>query len=348
MRGKILWFRLPQTLIRALAFEDIDSIDLLQTPFKDKYFDRHGNYTEASLKISKTVKETFFHNSNHFFSDQVNVSQILDQYEEIIIDLNLVLSFDISDVITKFKNRISVIDYASGSYSPVLSDLATRNFIPLFVALKRSLALSQKIRPSIFYDWTGTVTHTRGGYVPWFWRSKSMAFPILKIRTKILLEKFADIDVNVEQFYLSNFPILLLPWDLPNKRQIEDFVLNQSRVFEELWKHPRTFGEKLNVFIKPHRSVDMDSYKDKDWNTRTININFMSTPLAHLLPSEVLIHSTDKLKLFSIIGSSVFGVPANQLERLNSPQSKLETRSYALATARSRRLFIEKASIFPW
>ena len=348
MRGKILWFRLPQTLIRALAFENIDSIDLLQTPFQDKYFNRDGNYTEASLKISGTVKETFFRNSNHFFSNEVNVSLILEEYEEIIIDLNLILSFDLSDIIAKFKNRISVIDYASGSYSPVLSDLATQNFIPFLVALKRSLALSQKIRPTLFYDWTGTVTHTRGGYLPWFWRSKSMNFPILKTRTKILLEKFADIDLNIEQFYLSDGPILILPWDLPSKSQLEDFVLSQNHIFEELYEHSLTLGKKLTVFIKPHRSVNMNSFKAEDYNTSPITFNFMSTPLAHLLPSEVLIQAADKLKLFSIIGSSVFGVPANRLERLKSPKSKLETRSYALATARSRRLFKEKASVFPW
>lgn len=344
---RLLWFRLPQTLLKLLGFEDISDVDLMQVPFKDKYSSSGLGMEEASKGLVHFIKEKNLPDSRLYYFDPNLIREILSNYDELIIDLNLAFNMNLNDHLEGFSGTLSILDYAAGPYSPVWSDLSFKNPDALLRALVRSKRLANRIKVDNFYDWTGTVTNSRDNYIPWFWENTPLNFNLFKercIETLLLISKY---DINICTFLEADKKILFLPG---NEVTFSDFDVRLMHIIETSRQLSNLDSiSPLKVFVKPHRSIKIsDLHMNRVFRKDNVIVHIFDSPLTHLLPSEILIHGTEIFMVFSILGTSVFGIPKGKLIGLPSPSTKVELRSYSLAVHRSRKNYSVDGALFPW
>lgn len=280
-----LLVRLPQTLVRALAIPEFNSLQILQSNI----------IRDPNHKINSSTREkAIFHLNNEIVLpiNSINQISIVNMYKrDLIITRDTVVDFNLINDL-KLKKLESdetpiIIPYASEVYNPIYHDV----FNPLGLAscLKQSMYIRRNIKPKYIYDWIGMISDTQNySNIPWFWKPLRMDMALYLERITTVAKHLKKSYGFLNKYLTSTNPILML-----YSKNLNGYSLSQ--LLQSVYADSEKFRNQMSkqgvaIFVKPHRTEHFIP-KDPIYKFKNVDIYYANNLIEHFIPSEIFINA---------------------------------------------------------
>lgn len=324
--------RLPQTLIRAYAFPELSSSNVIIYPFRipGKPFYREG-VEEGVLDLMSILAKPLSKKVTYLSGGILNMG-----LKEPVLDYNLLHNLN-TGAISK-ERSISIVEYAETILCPKFGDLLLS---PSHVAKKlgQSLKLKQKFNIRTVYDASSIMSFgIDSPYLPWFWRAVSGS----KSKFQELLSEASPLLAMRSSFYRqyinSKMPILLVFVSHVPRERAPDELIDQLIVGD---RELRMFVEssKPEVYIKPHRAFPKTDSLSRYFEKKLgLEVFSPRDEFDLWIPSELFLNTKEYNFAVCETGSTVFSVQSAKLKHLLRESDAWHMNSYGLSFARAAKV----------